>query len=142
MLNFFYRALNNKKGFTLIEVLVVVAIIGILAALAAPRIIGRIREANISHDIALARTLTDAVEQYIIDNGDKAPTVWSDIKDYLDTATYGYAEEDAALADLKIEGKFGDIIGTPVTLPNENDSIVFIADAAAEVEGGEEPIED
>jgi prepilin-type N-terminal cleavage/methylation domain-containing protein len=34
MLNFFYRALNNKKGFTLIEVLVVVAIIGILAALA------------------------------------------------------------------------------------------------------------
>jgi prepilin-type N-terminal cleavage/methylation domain-containing protein len=32
MLNFFHRALKNEKGFTLIEVLVVVAIIGILVA--------------------------------------------------------------------------------------------------------------
>jgi hypothetical protein len=113
-----------------------------LDPLAAPRIIGRIREANISHDIALARTLTDAVEQYIIDNGDEAPETWGDLVKYLDTATYGYAKASDGLAGLVIDGKFGDITGTSVTLPNGEDSVVFIAAAASEVEGGEEPSED
>jgi hypothetical protein len=61
---------------------------------------------------------------------------------YLDTATYGYAKASDGLAGLVIDGKFGDITGTSVTLPNGEDSVVFIAAAASEVEGGEEPSED
>lgn len=104
MLNLFYRALNNKKGFTLIEVLVVVAIIGILAALAAPMVLGRIDQARVSSDQALARQLTSAVEQWIVDNelkedpdeatGILAPDSYEALAEYLDKASQDALPKD------------------------------------------------
>lgn len=97
MLKFFTRMLNNKEGFTLIEVLVVVAIIGILAALAAPMVLGRIEQARVSNDEALARQLTAAVEQYVVDaelsedlttnEEGVIQLTYGDLVDYLDGST-------------------------------------------------------
>ncbi len=52
---------NKKRGFTLIELIIVIAIIAILAAIAVPAF-GKIREkANVSSDVANARTIYSLV---------------------------------------------------------------------------------
>ena len=52
--------LRNSKGFTLIEMLVVVAIIGILVLLAVPRYVGYTKDANVATMQADVRVLESA----------------------------------------------------------------------------------
>jgi len=57
----FYKALqkkkNNKKAFTLIELIVVIAIIGVLVAILVPTMTGFVNEAKLSTANANARTI-------------------------------------------------------------------------------------
>ena len=46
------RSLKNNKGFTLVEILLVVTIIVILASLAIPRLVGRGKQARGQADLA------------------------------------------------------------------------------------------
>lgn len=60
---------RNGKGFTLVEIMVVVVILGILAVLIVPRVLGRSDEARIAaakHDIA---ALSQSLKLYKLDNG-------------------------------------------------------------------------
>ena len=50
---------NNKKGFTIVELVIVIAVIAILAAVLIPTFSGIIRKANISADTQLAKNLND-----------------------------------------------------------------------------------
>ena len=58
----------NKKGFTLTEMIVVIAIIGILAGVLIPTITGYIKKAKLSNDQQLAASMTDELERYCIEN--------------------------------------------------------------------------
>jgi general secretion pathway protein G len=58
-----------RRGFTLIEVLVVVAILGILAAMVIPRIMDRPDEAKRVAAKADVGSLTQALKLYRLDNG-------------------------------------------------------------------------
>ena len=48
---------NNKKGFTIVELVIVIAVIAILAAVLIPTFAGIIKKANISKDTQLAKNL-------------------------------------------------------------------------------------
>jgi general secretion pathway protein G len=60
---------RSPAGFTLVEIMVVVVIIGILALLIVPRVVGRSDDARISaakHDVT---TLMQSLKLYRLDNG-------------------------------------------------------------------------
>ena len=55
---------RNQKGFTLVELVVVIAILGILAAIAVPRFIASLEEARSTADEANMRVLQTAVDLF------------------------------------------------------------------------------
>src|SRR5437762_14010320 len=60
---------RGTRGFTLVEIMVVVVILGVLAVLIVPRVVGRTDEARATaakHDIA---TIMQSLKLYRLDNG-------------------------------------------------------------------------
>ncbi len=62
------KSLHKSKGFTLLEIIVVVAIIAILAAYIAPKIAGRVDDARVSKAKSDVRVLESSLELYKLDN--------------------------------------------------------------------------
>jgi prepilin-type N-terminal cleavage/methylation domain-containing protein len=60
--------MQKSKAFTLIELLIVVAIIAILAAIAVPNFLEAQTRSKVSRAKADMRTLTTAIESYYVDN--------------------------------------------------------------------------
>lgn len=63
-----HRGARNARGFTLIEIMVVVIIIGLLAAFIVPKVIGQVDQAKISKAKADVQALEAALTMYRIDN--------------------------------------------------------------------------
>ncbi len=61
--------MKRRSGFTLVEVLVVVVIIGMLAALVAPRVVGRGEEAKRTAAQVQIREIEQALDMYKLDSG-------------------------------------------------------------------------
>jgi general secretion pathway protein G len=61
--------IGNRKGFTLIELMIVIVIIGILATLLVPRIMDRPEEARRIKAKVDIKTLESALKLYQLDNG-------------------------------------------------------------------------
>ena len=59
------KNIKKKKGFTLIELIIVIAIIAILAAIAIPNFLSIQRKSRVKADIASAKTIYDATSALI-----------------------------------------------------------------------------
>src|SRR2546422_692202 len=64
----------TPRGFTLIEILVVIIVLGLLAALVGPRILGRVSEAKSASARTQIELLGLALDNYRLDNGSYPPT--------------------------------------------------------------------
>jgi prepilin-type N-terminal cleavage/methylation domain-containing protein len=83
----------SRKGFTLIELMVVILIVGILAAASIPLMQGRVDSAKWSEANAMAGTVRSAVQAYFAETGSAAAIVGT-----LDDATLqgllGFSDTD------------------------------------------------
>jgi general secretion pathway protein G len=69
MISFLHKRMGNQKGFTLIELMIVVAIIGILTAIAFPLYANVQQRARIAKAQADVRTLASAIVIYSAHTG-------------------------------------------------------------------------
>ena len=79
------KNLSRRSGFTLIEVILVVVIIGILAGIAIPNITGKSDKAKVSQGKANVTTLDSAIDSYYLENSEYP----SSLDELLDEAKGG-----------------------------------------------------
>lgn len=107
------KALKNKKGFTLIELIVVIAVIGILVLLAAPKFLGYTQDANKAAMQADAKVLSNAALVYNVEN-EAWPTTAEAEKTYTigDKSVTGKLLDETKLKSTvkSIKGEFTDYV--------------------------------
>lgn len=59
----------DRRGFTLIEIMIVIVILGLLAALVVPKLVGRTEEAKKTQARVQIKNLQQALELFKLDNG-------------------------------------------------------------------------
>jgi general secretion pathway protein G len=67
------RRQPRRRGFTLTEVLLVLAILGVIAAMVVPNLIGSQQKANVMTTKASIKGLEDAMKQYAVSNDGEYP---------------------------------------------------------------------
>ncbi len=89
MLNFFLKRINKKeKGFTLVELIIVMAVIGVLAAVVAPKGLQMIDKSKQTKAIANIKAVKTAAILYYSETG-TAATTDANINGYLDNPILG-----------------------------------------------------
>ena len=65
---------HTRRGFTLIEVLLVLAILGVIAAMVVPQLMGRQKKANIDATRLSISSLEQALKLYALEHNGEYPT--------------------------------------------------------------------
>jgi prepilin-type N-terminal cleavage/methylation domain-containing protein len=96
---------KRRAGFTLVEIMIVVAIIALLAAIAVPNFVRARKRSQATLILDQLKQLDDAVDEYAMDNNKSDSDGWSsqDLAAYIKPGTPLY-ESSAAGASLDVLG--------------------------------------
>lgn len=125
--------LNMKKAFTLVEMLIVIVIIGILAAALIPRLTGVQSRARDVQRTANLREISTALSTYQLDNGSYVITWGSSITGVGYTTLpeqvqlSGFTTNAVAFSGRTVNGSLGILVhlGMLKDLPVENNSLTL-----------------
>lgn len=105
----------NQKGFATLEVILMVAVLGILAAIAVPRFTDVTTKANTAKIQSDLATLDSAIQIYYMENG-SYPTAISNLSDYVNDVDNLKPPTGSAF----IEGTATKITGTSYAIDTTN----------------------
>ena len=95
--------MKNKKGFTLLELLVVVLIIGILAGIALPQYRKSVERARLSEVLVNIKAIEDSMDRYLLANGFPGTTI--SFKDFGDIELSGGEWVNCPNCEYQIENR-------------------------------------
>ncbi len=107
----FFQKLKAKKGFTLVELIVVIAIIGVLAAILVPTMLGYVTSSRVTSADTTASKIEDTIDTFLTT---------------ADTAGYGMLQSNTATAIVagQCNGGTWTITVTPTGSPFKSSSSV------------------
>ncbi len=93
--------MKNRKGFTLVEIMIVVAIIALLAAIAVPSFMKARENSQRASCINNLRLIDGAKDQYALDHNNTCPTALTDlVPDYIKTTPVCKANGNYTISGL------------------------------------------
>ena len=143
------RRQKHAHGFTVVELLIVIAILLTIASMAIPNLLAAINMARVARAVSEIHTLEDAITDYLVINGQFPDTLadvgyggyldpWGNPYEYLNHATIkgnGKARKDRFLVplnsdyDLYSVGKDG-LSVSPITAKASQDDVIRGSDGS------------
>ena len=116
---------RNEEGLTLIELMVVVVILGIIAAIAIPAISSAINSAKQNTTISDLSTIQQALERYYLNNNQYPSTLQSLINSSSSGTAY-LATSNSSASGTELDG-WGNAIGYGLVGTNNNQGYYLIS---------------
>ena len=106
---------KNRGGFTLVEIMIVVAIIALLAAIAVPNFLRARKRSQATRMLEDLRVIDSAIDQYAIETNKAgaATVVWTDIQKYLKKGSVLYNSGGTDLLTNAYNGGIFSVDGLP-----------------------------